>query len=253
MTTPTKIFIIPYRNREQHKVHFDIYMKYILEDIPQHEYEIFFIHQNDNRAFNRGAMKNIGFLVMKNKYPQHYKNITFIFNDIDTLPYKKNLLNYDTTIGNVKHFFGFNFALGGIFSIKGSDFEKTGGFSNNWGWGLEDNIMHKRVLSNNIKIDRSVFFPIFNQNIIHLTDGITKLLSKQDPWLHKENSDTFNDIKNLNYEIENNFVQVKSFTTKYDHNDQTLYKTTKRSKVKFDKRFIPKNTVAYKFYKMQFN
>ena len=67
MTVPTKIFIVPYRNREQHKTHFDVYMKYILEDIPQDDYEIFFIHQQDNRPFNRGAMKNIGFLAMKDK------------------------------------------------------------------------------------------------------------------------------------------------------------------------------------------
>ena len=253
MNIPTKIFIIPYRNREQHKLHFDIYMKYILEDIPKNTYEIFFCHQNDSRPFNRGAMKNIGFLAMRDKYPQHYKNITFIFNDVDTLPYKKNLLNYDTTIGNVKHFYGFDFALGGIFSIKGADFEKTGGFPNSWGWGIEDNTMNKRVLDNNIKIDRSVFFPIMHQNIIQSTDGITRLLSKQEPWRFSDNSqDTLHDIKNLNYKIENEFIQVKSFTTKYDSKDQTLFKQAHPSKIHQDKRFMPKDSVAYKFQKMNF-
>ena len=132
---PKIIFIVPYRNRVEHKQLFTKYMEFIMEDYKKEEFETYFVHQCDSRPFNRGAMKNIGFLAMCKKYPNDYKNITFVFHDVDTLPYTKNLLPYETTVGIVKHFYGFNFALGGIFSIIGSDFEKTGGFPNFWAWG----------------------------------------------------------------------------------------------------------------------
>lgn len=223
MAIPTKIFIVPYRDRISHKQHFDIYMKYILEDIPKQEYEIFFVHQKDNRSFNRGAMKNIGFLAMRNKYPHDYKNITFIFNDIDTMPATKNLLNYDTTLGVVKHFYGYKFALGGIFSIKGADFEKSGGFPNFWGWGLEDNCLYKRVLKANIQVDRNNFFCIADRNIIQIMDGLQKLLTKEDSWRLNITSDNLNDIKNLNYTIENEYIQVTNFITKYNAENEHYY------------------------------
>lgn len=224
MSIPTKIFIVPYRNRETQKHHFEIYMKYILEDIPKSDYEIFFIHQIDNRPFNRGAIKNIGFLAMKAKYPNNYKNITFIFNDVDTLPVRKNLLNFDTEIGTVKHYYGFTFALGGIFSIKGADFEKSSGFPNYWGWGLEDNVMQQRILKADIKINRDVFYKFLDRNIIHINDDLTKIHTKEDIHRSKNNtSDTLYDIKNLSYTIKDEFVQVKNFNTKYNPQNDTFY------------------------------
>ena len=75
---PKTIFIIPYRDREYHKEHFNVYIKHILSELDPISYEIFFIHQADNRPFHRGAMKNIGFLAMKERWPNDYKNITFI-------------------------------------------------------------------------------------------------------------------------------------------------------------------------------
>ena len=84
---PNIIFIIPYRDRIQHRYFFDKYMKHILED--EDNYEIYYAEQKDTMPFNRGAMKNIGFIAMKEKYKNDYKNITFVFNDIDCVPYKK--------------------------------------------------------------------------------------------------------------------------------------------------------------------
>ena len=70
---PKIIFIVPYRNRKPHLNCFLHYMPYILnQQYKEHEYEIIISHQNDSRPFNRGAMKNLGFLYAKNKYPSHY-------------------------------------------------------------------------------------------------------------------------------------------------------------------------------------
>jgi hypothetical protein len=175
---PKKVFIVPYRNRIQHKFFFSKYMSFILEDTT--DYEIYFCHQCDSRTFNRGATKNIGFLAMKNKYPNHYKNMTFIFNDVDTIPFNK-IFDYDTKISVVKHYYGFKYALGGIVAIKGSDFERINGFPCFWGWGMEDNVLQKRCLAANIFIDRSVFYNIGSPEILQLFDGISRIISKKDP------------------------------------------------------------------------
>ena len=149
MKIPERIFIVPYRNRAQQKFFFSKQMSFLLED--DNDYEIYFVHQNDTRYFNRGAMKNIGFLAMKAKYPEHYQDINFIFNDVDTLPFNK-LFDYKTESGIVKHYYGFESALGGIVVMKGSDFEKVNGYPNYWGWGMEDACLQKRCFMNQIQI-----------------------------------------------------------------------------------------------------
>lgn len=225
-TIPTKIFIIPYRNRQQDKAAFNSHMKYILEDIPTNTYEIFFAHQNDTKPFNRGAMKNIGFLAMRDKYPNNYKDITFIFNDIDTYPVTKNVLNYDTVSGTIKHFFGFTFALGGIFSITGADFEKCGGFPNYWGWGLEDTVMQRAALAAKIKINRDNFFAFGDsKNIVQRQHSTKRLTTKKEPWRFQTNNinETYKDIKNLQYHIENEYIQVTNFTVKFLPSSDVYY------------------------------
>ena len=222
---PKLIFIIPYRNREKEKMHFSIYMKYIMEDYDKNDYEIYYSHQTDSRPFNRGATKNIGFIAMKNKYPDDYKNITFVFNDIDTLPALKNTFNYITSVGTVKHFYGFQFALGGIFSIIGSDFEKCNGFPNNWGWGLEDNSMYDRVLLYELKVDRSQFFILNSKEVIHLYDNPNRLINNNEPsnYINKNLRDNLNSIYELNYNIENNNISQGETSNKISSIYQNEY------------------------------
>jgi hypothetical protein len=216
LPVPKIVFIVPYRDREQQYHFFTRHMKYILEDVPVDDYKIYYVHQCDEMEFNRGAMKNIGFLAMREKYPLDYQNITLVFNDIDTMPYTKNFLDYDTTFGIIKHFYGFTFALGGIVSIKCSDFERINGFPNFWAWGFEDNLLNKRALSSKIIIDRSNFYPIADKNIIHLSDGLIRSVNRTDFERYAHNTtEGLTSINNLIYKIDESigFINVYKFTT----------------------------------------
>jgi len=198
---PKIVFIVPYRNRPQHKFFFSTYLTTIMKD--RTDYEIYFSHQCDVRSFNRGGTKNIGFLAVKNKYPEDYQNITFVFNDIDTVPFS-TIFDFETEFGIVKHFYGFKYALGGIIAIKGLDFENTNGYSNFWGWGMEDNVLQKRCEKIGLYIDRSQFFPIGSPEIIHLFDGVSRIINRKDPWraTHDDGIDGIKTIHKLNFTID---------------------------------------------------
>ena len=198
---PKRIFIVPYRNRIQHKFFFSKYMSFLLED--KDDYEIYYSHQCDARTFNRGAMKNIGFIAAKNKYPEHYKDITFIFNDVDTMPFYK-IFDYSTIPGVVKHYYGFKYTLGGIVVIKGADFEKLNGYPCFWGWGMEDNALQKRCDAIGLKIDRSLFYDIGSPEILQLFDGVSRIISKKDPWRGEYDNgiDGLRTITQLKYNID---------------------------------------------------
>ena len=218
---PKIVFIVPYRNRENHQLFFSTHMKEILSDYHPGEYKIYYIHQCDDRSFNRGAMKNIGFLMIKQKYPFHYKNITLVFNDVDTMPIKKGLINYETTIGVLKHYYGYTYGLGGIVSIKAVDFEKTNGFPNYWAWGYEDNLFQKRVIIQKIKIDRSEFYNAYTENIIELHSGILREINETEYLKYNKNiNEGYNTIYDLKYTINEltGFVNVNSFETGYLNN-----------------------------------
>lgn len=223
---PKYIFIIPYRDREQHLIFFKKQMKYVLEDVNPNDYKLYFVHQDDKRPFNCGAIKNIGFLAMREKYPNDYKNITFVFNDVDTMPFSKNFLNYETRHNVIKHFYGFTFTLGGIVSIKGADFERIHGYPNFWAWGFEDNMLNDRALKARIAVDRTHFFPYADKNILHFNDGFMKHVNRSefDRYTGKT-AEGWSSISNLKYTIneETGFIDVTQFATGTVENPKTSF------------------------------
>ena len=261
-TAPERVFIIPYRDRAKDKELFIKNMTDLLgEDDPNNlagveglvslagRAHFFFAHQCDHRPFNRGAMKNIGFLAVRSKYPNDYKNITFIFHDVDTWPSKKGMIDYTTTAGIVKHYYGYKFALGGMFAIKGADFEKSGGFPNFWGWGIEDNLMNDRCLATGLTIDRSNFYDINDTSIIRTFDGFSRIISKRDSLVYKhETPDDLNALKNINFRFMNELgnkniimIQITNFQCSMNPHEQQ-YKPIDIRKTK--KLIVPK---AYEF------
>ena len=203
-TIPKYVFVVPYRNRPQQKLFFTKYITSILP--PEDKYEIYITHQFDERPFNRGAIKNIGFLAIKQKYPNHYKNICIVFNDIDLVPFA-NIFNYcSATHGTVKHYYGFKYALGGIVAITGGDFEASTGFPNFWGWGMEDRIFQIRCERIGLRIDRSTFYPVGSPEILHLFDGISRIINPKESERAVATEQTMRDgirnIKNVRFTID---------------------------------------------------
>jgi hypothetical protein len=200
MSIPNKIFIVPYRNRPEQKFFFCKWMSFLLEH--EKNYEIYFSHQMDQqRSFNRGATKNIGFLAMKQKYPNDYKNITFIFNDLDTMPFNR-IFDYQTIQGVVKHYYGFEHSLGGIIAIKGEDFEMINGYPNFWSWGMEDNYLQRRCEKNGLKIDRSQFHQIGSPQMLQLFDGISRIINRKDSKRRNNDKTGLSTIYRLKYTID---------------------------------------------------
>ena len=95
-----------------------------------------------------------------------------------------------------------------------------------WGWSMEDNMIQQRAIENGIKIDRSNFYKIGARAILQFTDGITKIINKKEMagFLNKDYPHGLNSIKNLNYEISEEFINVKNFETETDANNQKYEK-----------------------------
>lgn len=204
---PKIIFIVPYKNRMEHKYFFSQYLSHVLQE---KNYEIYFSNQLDERPFNRGASKNIGFLAMKQKYPEEYKNISFVFHDIDIVPFQ-HIFDYQTTEGIVKHYYGFEYALGGIVSILGKDFEKINGYPNYWGWGMEDTILQKRCNQHNLTIDRTHFYPIGSPAILQLFDGVSRIINKKETkkYSYDNGTDGLTNIFKIQYLIDTKSLNEK--------------------------------------------
>jgi hypothetical protein len=134
------------------------------------EFPVYIIEQSeDDRAFNRGALLNIGARLAK-------KHSHMILHDVDLLP-DETMLSYYTMVPDHPVHIGTVWRtkytserfLGGILSLTWKDFEKVNGYPNQfWGWGGEDDVLRNRFIHAKIPIYRPT-----------LTSGITELPHEQ--------------------------------------------------------------------------
>ena len=141
--------VVPYRDREEHLERFIPHMENFLSDM---NYEIVIAEQPDGLSFNRGLMKNLGFLFIEDRCDQ------VCFHDIDMLPVRSDyspteepilLADEVQAFGYKRPYAGF---FGGVIMFPSSQFRMINGYCNDyWGWGVEDDDLKKRCLEKKIK------------------------------------------------------------------------------------------------------
>ncbi|ODN03596.1 Beta-1,4-galactosyltransferase 2, partial [Orchesella cincta] len=137
--------IIPYRYRWNH-------LKLLLSVLhpmlrrQQMSYQIFVAEQYGNYTFNKGALMNAAFLLAMN-YSRSFDCV--IFHDVDLLPETdRNIYGCANSPTHLS-------LVGGVFAISVSHFIQVNGYSNlYWGWGAEDDDMYKRLIANQLPLNR---------------------------------------------------------------------------------------------------
>jgi hypothetical protein len=138
--------IVPYRDRRQHLDIFIPRMREFFRANPEIDYRILVVEQSAGLPFNRGAIKNIGYLYLA-------ASVDYVcFHDVDLLPisadYRRGnnpamvaLYGLERSVEFLKQLFG------GVVILEKDHFEQANGFSNKyWGWGFEDVDLRERLL-----------------------------------------------------------------------------------------------------------
>ena len=175
--------VVPYRDREEHLRDF---LPHLLDymDCREISYHIVIAEQEKGLPFNRGAMKNIGFL---QGGPSDYT----CFHDVDYLP-----LNADYSWTDNPACLALVGAEGRPINVEGSTrriqlksasffggavlmadalFRQVDGYSNDyWGWGFEDTDLARRFDTAGVSCIRrpGVFCPLSHESYGHDADGV---------------------------------------------------------------------------------
>lgn len=166
---PDFLFIIPV-SADRAAIYRDLVRLWMNSTIlPNKKAKLLFVEQvaaaggGASGTFNAGAMKNAGYLYLRSCFPEtkDWSGVTLVFQDLDKfaldagayLPATPGVVNslYMIESSGVPVGSG----LGGVFSICASDFERSGGFPNCWGWVPDEMEIARRLLLQGIKIDMS--------------------------------------------------------------------------------------------------
>lgn len=209
--------VVPYRDREQHLKKFIPHINLFLKD--KVEYKIVVVEQNNNKPFNRGLVKNIGFDLSK-------KNCDYTcFHDVDLLPISSDCdYSYTESVTKLAIYVSqFSFRkrnvqeLGGVVLFDNKVFELVNGFSNNyWGWGLEDDDLGERCKKKNVSLHSrdGRYMSLPHKTEGDTTGGKTSLETLNNRVIFesakKDEKILFSSgLNNLNYEV-NSFEEMKT-------------------------------------------
>lgn len=112
---------------------------------------------DDGRLFNRGALLNAAFRLVRGRFP----NLTHVItHDVDLKPSPELFRAYVdppaegtvTHVGGVWKRYDSDSYLGGVLSVRAEDFP---GYPNDiWGWGGEDDVLRDRIRARKLKVVR---------------------------------------------------------------------------------------------------
>lgn len=153
---------IPYRNREEHLHTFVPRVGKYLKN-QGIDFQMYFVHQVDDKLFNRGATKNIG---AKHAFEEGCDYI--VWHDIDMIPEEGGGCDYSypeeaprhiaTKIEQMDWQLKYHEYFGGAILFTKEQVEATNGYSNDyWDWGMEDDDLfwrcHQEGLTNSQYLD----------------------------------------------------------------------------------------------------
>ncbi len=163
---------VPYRDREIHMHEFIPRTgKYLKER--GIDFQMYFIHQVDDKLFNRGATKNIGAKIALEDACDYV-----CFHDIDMIPEQNGGADYShpgefprhiaTNISQMNYGLKYHEYFGGAVLFTKEQVEATNGYSNDyWDWGMEDDDLFWRCHLEGMTNDS--YLPIELKNQKYLT------------------------------------------------------------------------------------
>jgi hypothetical protein len=142
---------------------------------------------------------------------------------VDTLPYKKGLLDFTLKENEIKHYYGFKYCLGGIVAIRGKDFERIQGFPCFWNWGWEDNVLYERAIAARLIVNRDQYFEFGDHSILHMIDKPTRDISRDMYEQYKKGNiqDGLNTLQHVRY-TKNEMLDIESFVGLYYPFDKSV-------------------------------
>jgi N-terminal domain of galactosyltransferase/N-terminal region of glycosyl transferase group 7 len=175
--------VVPFRQQLQvdREAQLAEFLGYMTDALPElvPQFRIVVVEQaQDGLRFNRGAMKNAGFLLCANTHDH------FIFHDVDLLP-DTELLSYYATypehpihLGRVWKKYNYPYFFGGIVAMSRAAFVLANGYPNDfWGWGGEDDDLFERtqITKQSIQLPTRGSVRELVHARVHSEDGLPRL------------------------------------------------------------------------------